>query len=1233
MSQGQLVANRYRVGGILGQGGMGTVYRAVDTQTREPVALKLLKPDVVERDPDIVQRFQREGEVLRRLNHPNIVKILATEQENDLHYIVMEYVPGGSLYDALKQAERFSVQRTLYVALDLADALTRAHRLDIIHRDIKPGNVLLAEDGTPRLTDFGVARIIGLSRVTQEGTLVGTVSYLAPELLQGEEADAKSDIWAFGVMLFEMLTGHLPFGKDQIGQTITAILTEPMPDLEAYRDDVPVALADLVYRMLEKDPARRIPSVRLVGAELEAIIRGDARRPHPVMPADSSRFATPTPVAADSQTSAIVPRRKHNLPAQPTPFVGRDTELQDIHKLLGEEGKRLITLLGPGGMGKTRLALEAGERFLSEFHDGVFFIKLATLNDPDLIISTIADAIDFDFSGNDDPRDQLLFYLRDKEMLLILDNFEHMIPAAGIVSDILREAPNVRVLATSRERLRLRGETIYEIHGMGFPDWETPEDLSQYSAVKLFIQSARRVQPDFEVDEENAHCVARITRTVQGMPLGIELAAAWLEMLDISEIADEITRNLDFLETDLQDVPERQRSIRAVFDYSWDLLNEQERETFKKLAVFRGGFMRPAAEAVADASLRILNALVNKSLVYRAPDGRYSIHNMLHQYAEEKLNQDTALRDAVRAKHAQFYTEFLSMRRQSIQNRMQKQTQAEIEREIENIRAACSWVVDCGCFNELGTALYTLTMYYEFSSLYREGAKMLEQMEESLIAQGFNEQSMMLWQVRNYRAWLLGRSGSYEASKQIILQALDIFRQEQSLDDILLALNGLCYVEMWLGDYDAAQRYGEEATALVEQTGKREWYNLSWGNLGYVHYLRGNFDEAIEYTSKGLLATADDPVYGSPIGKAFGINNIGEVYVYQGRFEEAYKKFEEAHAIFAEYSHRRGMAFTLNNMGGLLYAQGKFEAAYEKYIEGYRLNKEIGDRAGLGHSLSALGNIAYFKDDLDTARDYYEQALAIRREIGDRRSIADSLSDLGDTWRVDLNFERAHDYYEQALAIRREIGDRLGEADGLTAIGYCALSAGEEDIARDYLMRSFKLAKEMNYARAQLVSLAGLGVMAAEAGDVEKARRIAADVRPELIRVNMQQVLVVPDAIEGLADLQDGQLEAAREKFVKHLQKVEEPRHLVDGSIAIIGLALVLAHTGHEAQAAKLLSALLNYRPANYYPLPRKRIQDALHKIEQRMGAQAYEQALNEGKQTDLMTLVKESVSEAVSHA
>ena len=364
-----LLGNRFDITGSIGQGGMGIVLRGHDRQTGLPVAIKTLRDDVAERHPGALDRFQREAEMLRHLNHPNIIQVLATLDHKGTTYIVMEFAEGGSLAALLRREAPLPLDRVLSIALDVADAMTRVHRLGILHRDLKPENVLLAGDGTARLSDFGIAYLLaGPGGLTQEAGVFGTPHYLSPEALRRASLDARTDIWAFGVMLFEMLTGQPPFTGDLIAQIVQSVLNDRVPDLEALRPDAPAALLDLVYRMLEKDPGSRIRSVRLVGAELETLLhRSDLAQtmlgaPIPDMEPPPER--TP-PFALSS--APLSTARLHNIPAQTTPFVGRQEELPALARLVGDPAVRMITVLGTGGSGKTRVAQEVAIRNIAGF--------------------------------------------------------------------------------------------------------------------------------------------------------------------------------------------------------------------------------------------------------------------------------------------------------------------------------------------------------------------------------------------------------------------------------------------------------------------------------------------------------------------------------------------------------------------------------------------------------------------------------------------------------------------------------------------------------------------------------------------------------------------------------------------------------------------------------------------------------------------------------------------------
>lgn len=1082
------LANRYEMQNLIGRGGIGEVYSALDRETNELVAIKILKPDVVNKDKNLVERFSREGEALGKLNHPNIVKVLHIVQNDDHQCIIMEMVKGGTLADLIKEESPLPIERILKIALELADALSRAHHLKIIHRDIKPANILLAEDGTPRLTDFGVARV-GDSKMTEDGVVVGTFAYLSPEACRGDVLDSRSDIWAFGVVLYEMLTGNMPFEDTQPAALIHNIMTKAVPPIEQIRPDTPVALIDLIYRMLEKGKDARIPRMRMVGAELEAIIDQldtDIRSTNMKPETGASLFETPTvddvPTATPSQ-----PLAPHNLPAFTTPFVGRPQELSELGELLHNPEQRLITILGLGGIGKTRLAVAAARQNLDVFVNGVYFIPLAPINDNADLVTTIAENIGFSFSGSGDSKDELINYLREKKMLLILDNFEHLIACADLFGEFLKSAPYVTLLVTSRERLRLQGEYTYELDPMIIPS--TTEDFDvmlSYPVVQLFLESARRVAGDFELDEESAPYVAHICHLVHGIPLGIELAAGWLEMLPIEEIVMEIERSLDFLETDLRDVPDRHRSMRAVFEYSWNLMNDVERETFMKLSVFRGGFEREAALKITGASLRNLMTLVNKSLLRRAPDGRYIPQKVLREYAEEMFAENPSELEATRQAHAAYFAEFMKQHENGFNSKVEIKTVQRVDLEHENVKAAWEWALQNSAWSYLNDMLHSSMLIHQAKSLLAEAAQRFGRLADKMQAEGQTDHPLY-WRARTRQALSMQRLGDYEPAFAFAEQSYQYFTEHPDTFEQSYALNCMSYSAMMQGRYKDSIDFASEAAKFAYLVENMDLIFNSLGNLGYAKYLYGD-NEGAKAIYEELNDIAEKEKY-SPIGRAFGLNNLGEIVHRMGNFERARELYEQAYKIFKSYGTRRGMAFTLNNLAGVYVFTGETEKAQSMYERAYKLNKQIGDQDGIGHSVSAMGNQAFFTNNYTKAEEYYREALKVRQNIGNKRRVADSLTDLANVAYMTNRPTEMKQYMDQALAIRREIGDVQEIALTLLISSLTDLEINQLDSASSKIEEALKIADEHEFFFAEARAYYGLGNIALVRGDLNEAEK------------------------------------------------------------------------------------------------------------------------------------------------
>ena len=975
----RLIGDRYELGEILGQGGAGAVFHGTDTHTGQAVALKRLAPELIADHPEMIDRFALEAEALRALDHPNIVKVVGTFSEEDgvigetIQYIVMEFAGGGSLRELLGREGRLDLTTTLEIGLDVADALTRTHRLKIIHRDLKPANVLLAEDGSPRLTDFGIARfgdaLFGRqARLTQTGTMLGTIDYLSPEACQGAELDTRADIWAFGVMLYEMLVGPRPFSGATVAAVLTAILTQPIPDPLALRPDVPDRLVDLVYRMLMKEREARIPSVRLVGAELETILQEMDGGQHRTAAerVDRPSFATPTPQPIG------IPR--HNLPEQTTPFIGRETELSDLEKLIADPDNRLISLIGPGGSGKTRLALQIARAQLRSFENGVTFVPLAPLNSAADIVPAIAEAVGFQFFEGLEPREQLLEVFREKQTMLVLDNFEHLLDGAALVGEILRSAPNVTALVTSREKLNLQEEIRFRIEGMDFPEETQPtslEDASKYSAIRLFLGAARRARPGFELETEELGYVTGICRLVRGMPLAILLAAAWVEMFSPREIAGEVSRSLDFLETGRRDIPERHRSLRAVFESSWRQLSGAERETFKKLAIFRGGFRREAAQAIAGASLQELIALVSKSLLHRDPaSGRYEVHELLRQYAEKQL-EASGEAETTRYAHGTYYATFMEERLGEMLGPRQTKALNEIEAEFSNVQQAWQWAVARKEYGAIDQASESLFVFSDMRSREHEGVELFGLARERL-APVPGEALHPTWG-RLLLPWydlLLQSKGRPEDNREIKAQAERCLALAQKSDDPLGIAHGLILLGHFAEPREALEMY-EQALVLVPRLDDSFWVRI---RIGFCHRSLGERYKEVQAFRRSYERGRQN---GESEKMGWSLYNLAGTEISLGDYAKALSHLREAISHFRQVGTLFGIIWASVNLSLVAFLMGDFDNARASVKEAQAIARDANrSRAIKKHSLILLAYLSLVERDYQKAQILFDEILS-----------------------------------------------------------------------------------------------------------------------------------------------------------------------------------------------------------------------------------------------------------------
>ena len=639
-----------------------------------------------------------------------------------------------------------------------------------------------------------------------------------------------------------------------------------------------------------------------------------------------------------------------NLPASSTAFIGRRDELERVKQHLRKT--RLLTLSGPCGMGKSRLALKAAEELVDDFQDGSFFVSLAPIRSVDHIIQSIAEAVNFPLPTHEDPKYQLLRYLKKKNLLLVMDNFEHLLDGVGIVSEILQSASGVKVLATSREKLNLHSETNLHIGGMKVDHETGSENPKKNDAAALFLQTAIKVHPEFDPSPEELAKISEICLFVEGMPLAIELAASWLHILSVDEIKDELKKGLDILTTEVRDAPDRHRSIRAVFDQSWSLLDHDEQEVFKRLSIFRGGLTRQAANQVAGASLKQIAGLVNKSILKPDPNtGRFEIHELLRQYAQENLARTPQASDSTKEAYSVYYADFMQEKWQQLRGSNQILALAEIEADIENVRTAWRFCLD--------------------------------QKNASQLMKFING----LWIVYWVRGWFRGAIELFTDCVATLAQT-DPDSDIQAVQAVAMAHLG--FFMSWVGLAEEGYKLGQESIEILERLEKPIELAIAYQAFTLATYYLDFLDEEIEaaYRYLKIVQASDDKwllAYGLWLVNL--VEFRGKNYTESKRFAEASLKLSN------EIDDLINLALCFTSLGGLAIHNKDFAEAEKYFTRCYQIANKLDFRWLSSNAIKYLGHVALSTGDIDQAHERLTQSLKIAYDLGLDRDIANHLYD------------------------------------------------------------------------------------------------------------------------------------------------------------------------------------------------------------------------------------------------
>jgi predicted ATPase len=808
-------------------------------------------------------------------------------------------------------------------------------------------------------------------------------------------------------------------------------------------------------------------------------------------------FESPADMAVAGEQESNLPTTKvrHNLPSQPTPFIGREDELTALHELLAQARLRLVTVVGAGGMGKTRLALAVAERLLHDTQpsllgNGVFFVPLAALNDPEQIVLALAEALRFPLDSRGEQRrtakEQVFDYLREKRLLLILDNFEHLLDGVPLVVDILRTAVNVQILVTSCERLQLQEEQVYPIEGLAFPE-KVVDDMGAYTAVQLFLQAAQRIQPDFVLQADDLPHLTRICQLVGGIPLGVELAAGWVDMLPLAEIASEMQRSSDFLETELRDVPERHRSMRVVFKASWQRLTADEQAVFPQLSVFRGGFTRQAGQAVTGASLRLLGRLVSKSLLqYDRQRDRYQIHELLRQFGAELLAGQTSevLETSeiltIYERHASYYCQALYDRWPRLQGREHKAALAEIEADSQNVRVAWEWAVAHERNDLLTKARDSLGYFYEWQGRYEAGEQAFRRASETLP----DEASNLIWHGR-----FLHVLGQTETAVSQLQQALIMLAQDDlTLRDMQLnkaiALQHLGNIGHDQARFESAQSHLEESLALFQAVGDE----LSAANvlisLSKVLFPKSDYVGTNAFAQQGLRIYQN---LGFERGVAQALERMSMVARVQGEIEDSEQLAVESLNIYERLGHLPLLAYGQSNLGIALHWVGKNREA-EVLIQKSLLNfKEIGDGWGLTQAYFRLGVTQANLGKYNEAHRALETALSLARITDALERLGYSLLILGSLELAEDNYDEAKQHLLESLDIFQQYQDPSLISRVYGALGIYYLLTGDEKQAQGCALKTLQIAIKISDVLTTAYGIGTAAVLLAAQGQPERA--------------------------------------------------------------------------------------------------------------------------------------------------
>lgn len=746
---------------------------------------------------------------------------------------------------------------------------------------------------------------------------------------------------------------------------------------------------------------------------------------------------------------------KLNLPIQTTRFIGRRNDLKNLNVRCASESCRLLSIVGLGGIGKTRLGLELARSQVANYPDGVFFIALADIK-ANMLASIIAKALELNIRSDAQTKTDLLKYLEDKKILLILDNFEHMLAAKEFVSEILNSSPKLTIVITTRVALNIKQEYIYDLRGLNYPLDENEENLANFDAIKLFISSANRVMPSLEFDADNLEIAAKITKLVEGMPLAIELASAWLRIISVEQLYLEVQKSLDMLSNQQNDALYRHRNVRAVFDYSWQRLAKKQQNILKQLAVFEGGFSLEAAEVVAGAHLNYLLNITNESLIRAVTSNRFSMHQLIRKYIREKLDEDETLDKEYKLKHAKYFVKMLSDcdidRHEESKNSVDK-----IELEIENIRLSWQLLLNECQFKYLNNAIKVLDFFYKTRGLYQEAKifylSYIDGLRSKCDTNGLDYFELI--------ANLHFRAGFCARQQDDLEQANELFNQALELGNLyeFKMVVVRCYFELGViaykkGEFLEAENYFLKTEEIGREIGDVKITVDAVNTLGLVAKATNKYDRARAYLTKAITLYNR---LNNQRGEGIAFSNLGNLEESLGNYESAQKLYYKALPIFEELNYVPGIAVIKTNIGVIEYRLKNLAKSLEMTLAGLELKIKMQGSRGIAKSYINLARIYKDTSEEEKARKYLFDALDLANKNNFEPALIEAVSYLAHLFFVDKNKPLAAQIL--TMIVEHPKAEAVYKEEALKALEKFELDEALENMSLDEIVSAILISK------------------------------------------------------------------------------------------------------------------------------------------------------------------------------